>query len=434
MMSRFRIILFSCLLVTKAVAQETLTVEEAVAIALERNYDLKIAKNNTELADVQASTLNSGYFPTVSASSGVNYSDENQNVQFLDGTTTAVDGAVTESYNASVTAEYVIFDGLVRKFTHQNNKENLNLVKLQERQQIENSIISIYEAYFNTAFQKRVVDNLKLNVENSKDRLDRAGRKLKYGQGTKLEELNAQVDLNNDSISYIEAFRDLNNLKRNLNLLLGRNVSTDFEVNTEVFFKPEMDKQFILEAAERENIQVLLANQNLLLSDLDIKINKAQFLPKIVGSGSYRWNESQNPPTSFALQNEAYGVNLGLSLSWNIFNGTNATRVKTAKITKKNREIELIKAKEELVTDVLNSYETYSIAKYTLEAETDNLETNELNFERTQKQFSLGQVTSLDYRQAQINLFNSRNNYARSKFDLKIAELNILQLSGKLVN
>ena len=432
-MLSFRIVFFSCLLMTKAVAQETLNVGQAIAIALENNYDLKIAKNNTALADAQASTLNSGYLPTVTATSGVNYSDENQNVLFLDETTTSVDGAITESYNASVTAEYVIFDGLVRKFTHQSNRGNFNLAKLQERQQIENSIISIYEAFFNTAFQKRVVEILRLNITNSKDRLDRAGRKLKYGQGTKLDELNAQVDLNNDSISYIEALRDLNNLKRNLNLLLGREVSTVFKVDTIVIFKPELDKEYILESAQENNIQVLLANQNILLSDLDIKINKAQFLPKIVGSGSYRWNESQNPPTSFALENESYGINLGLNLSWNIFNGTNSTRVKTARINKKNREIELVKAREELKTDVLNSYENYTIAQFTLNAETDNLRTNELNFARTLKQYGLGQVTAIEYRQAQINLFNARNNYARSKFDLKLAELTILQLCGKLI-
>ncbi|PRX55391.1 TolC family protein [Flagellimonas meridianipacifica] len=433
-MLNFRLLVFfSCLLITKAVAQESLNVDQAIAIALENNYDLKIAKNNTKLADVQTGILNSGYLPTVSASSGVNYSDENQNVLFLDQTSTSVDGAVTESYNASITAEYVIFDGLVRKFTNQNNEENLNLARLQERQQIENSIISIYDAYFNTAFQKQVVENLELNVSNSKDRLDRARRKLKYGQGTKLDELNAQVDLNNDSISFIEAQRDLKNLKRSLNLLLGRDVSTAFEVDTLVIFKPEMDKESLMESAQRESIQVLLANQNILLSDLDIKINRAQFLPKISGSGSYRWNESQNPPTSFALQNESYGINLGLNLSWNIFNGGNSTRVKTAKITKRNREIELIKAKEELVTDVLNSYETYSIAQFSLEAEADNLLTNELNFEKSKKQYGLGQITSVEYRQAQINLFNSRNNYARSKYDLKVAEINMLQLAGRLL-
>nr|WP_299343746.1 TolC family protein [Allomuricauda sp.] len=432
-MLNFRLLLFCCLLVTKAMAQDVLTIDEAIAIALENNYDLRIAKNNTEIADVQASTLNSGYLPSLTASGGVNYSDENQSVLFLDGTSTEVEGAVTESYNASVTAEYLIFDGLVRKFTQESNEENLALTELQERQQIENSVISIYEGFFNVAFQEQLVENLRINIENSNDRLGRAQRKLKYGQGTKLDELNAQVDLNNDSISYIEAVRDLKNLRRSLNLLLGRDISVEFEADTTVVFKPQMEKQSILELSQSNNIQVLLADQNILLSDLDIKINKAQFLPKITGSGSYRWNESQNPPTSFALENESYGINLGLNLSWNIFSGTNATRVKTAKITKMNREIELARAKDELLTDVLNAYENYEIAQFTIQAEMANLNTNKLNFDRTKSQYSLGQITSVEFRQAQINLVNAGNNYARSKYDLKIAELNLLQLCGKLL-
>ena len=385
------------------------------------------------MANIEAGTLNSGYVPKVTAAAGINYSDENQNVLFLDETTTSVNGAVTESYNASITAEYVIFDGLVRKFTHQNNQGNLNLAKLQERQQIENNIISIYNAYFNLALQKQVVENLKRNIENSTDRLDRAGRKLKYGQGTKLDQLNAEVDLNNDSISYVEAFRDLNNLKRDLNLLLGRNVATDFNVDTTVTFKPVLDKQSILESAEKENIQVLLANQNILLSDLNLKINRAQFLPKVIGTGSYRWNESQNPPTSFALANESYGINLGLNLSWNIFDGSAATRIKTSKITRENRKIELNKVKEQLLTDVLNAYESYQIAQYSLQAEENNLKINELNFTRTKREYALGQITSVEFRQAQINLFNARNNQASAKFDLKIAEVQLLQLGGLLV-
>lgn len=429
----FRTVLFSVLCTSVAIAQKTLTMDEALAIALKNNYDLKIAKNNTALANIEAGTLNSGYVPKVTAAAGINYSDENQNVLFLDETTTSVNGAVTESYNASITAEYVIFDGLVRKFTHQNNQGNLNLAKLQERQQIENNIISIYNAYFNLAIQKQVVENLKRNIENSTDRLDRAGRKLKYGQGTKLDQLNAEVDLNNDSISYVEAFRDLNNLKRDLNLLLGRNVATDFNVDTTVTFKPVLDKQFILESAEKENIQVLLADQNILLSDLNLKINRAQFLPKVVGTGSYRWNESQNPPTSFALANESYGINLGLNLSWNIFDGSAATRIKTSKITRENRKIELNKVKEQLLTDVLNAYESYQIAQYSLQAEENNLKINELNFTRTKREYALGQITSVEFRQAQINLFNARNNQARAKYDLKIAEVQLLQLGGLLV-
>ncbi|WP_299529799.1 TolC family protein [Ulvibacterium sp.] len=433
-MLRYSLLYMALLFCTMANGQDILSMEEAIAIAVENNYDLRIARNNTKIADVEASTLNSGYLPSLSAGGGINYSNEDQSVAFLDGTSTSIGGAITESYNASITAEYLIFDGLERKFGQDKNEENLTLAQLQERQQIENTVISIYENFFNVAYQKRVVENLGMNMVNSRDRLIRAQKQLKYGQGTKLDELNAQVDLNNDSIAHIEAMRDLNNLKRSLNLALGRKVTMDFKIDTTVTFGTKLQEQAILQSAEQYNIEMILARQNILLSELDIKINKARFLPKISGSGSYQWNESQNPPTSFALANESYGINLGLNLSWNIFDGGSATRVKTAKITKQNREIELVKIKDQLLTDILNAYETYTISQYTLNAESKNVDTNELNFERSQKQYGLGQITSVEYRQAQINLFNARNNYARAKYDVKIAEVNLLQLGGSLLN
>ena len=432
-MLNFRFFVLAFLVLTAVSGQEVLTTEKAVAVALQNNYDLRLAKNNTEIASLQAGLLNSGYLPTVSATGGINYSDETQSVLFLDETFTSVDGAITESYNASVTAEYVIFDGLVRRFTQKSNEQNLNLQETKEKQQIENTVISVYEAFFNAAYQKHLLDNLQLNVENSKDRLDRSQRKLKYGQGTKLEELNAQVDLNNDSIALVDAKRSLNNLKRNLNVQLGREVVTDFAIDTTVVFRPALEKETMVEKAGQNNIQVRLVKEDVLLSELDIKVNKAQFLPKISGSASYRWNESKNPPTSFALENEAYGVNLGLSLRWNLFDGGNATRVKTAKILKLNREIELTRVKEQVMADVLNAYENYDIAWFTLRTEQKNVTTNELNFSRSERQYGLGQITAIEYRQAQINLLNARNNLARSKYDLKIAELNLLQLGGILL-
>ncbi len=418
----------------KTAAQKTLTVREAIEIAIESNYDVRIAKNDTEISKIEKGLLNSGYLPSVSASGNVNYSDEVQSVVFSDGSLTEVDNAITESYSAGITADYTIFDGLERKFNSKKNTENLNYTKLQERQLIENTVISIYETYYNVAYQAQVVDNLLLTIENSIDRLERTKRKLKYGQGTKLDQLNAQVDLNNDSISYASAYKDLKNAKRNLNLLLGREVTVPFKIDTVVIFSEPFDENDILQSAEENNVSALLNKQNILLSELDIKINKAKYLPKINGSASYEWNESLNPVTSFALENETYGLNLGLGLSWNLFDsGKTQTNIKTSKITKANREIELYRAKEELKTEIYNAYEDYMNKQFTLKAEDNNVLTNRLNFSRIQKQASLAQVSAVEFRQAQINLFNALNNLAKAKYDLKIAEINLLQLAGKLI-
>ena len=427
-------ILFVLLIISPGISQNVLTVDEAIKIAVEQNYDVRIAKNDTEISNIEKGILNSGYLPTVKVSGGLNYSDETQNVTFSDGTNANITDAITESYNASVTAEYTIFDGLERKFNTQKNSENFNLKKIEERQAIENTIISLYETYYNVAYQKQITENLLLNIKNSKDRLERTKKKLKYGRGSKLDELNAQVDLNNDSISYASASKDFKNLKRHLNLQLGRDVTIEYTVDTTVVFLKSLSEDVILQSAINNNVTSLLNEQNMALSELDIKINKAKFLPKINGSASYNWNESINPVTSFALNNEAYGVNLGLSLSWNLFDGGKTkTRVRTAKLTKQSREIALYKAKEELKTEVYNAYENYLNKQFTLKAENHNITTNQLNFDRTQKQFSLGQISAVEFRQAQINLFNALNNNAKAKYDVKIAEITLLQLGGILL-
>ncbi|MEM1406789.1 MAG: TolC family protein, partial [Bacteroidota bacterium] len=55
------------------------------------------------------------------------------------------------------------------------------------------------------------------------------------------------------------------------------------------------------------------------------------------------------------------------------------------------------------------------------------------NFERTKRQYGLGQINAIDFRQAQVNLINAKNNRDRAKYDLKISEINLKQLAGLLL-
>ena len=84
--------------------------------------------------------------------------------------------------------------------------------------------------------------------------------------------------------------------------------------------------------------------------------------------------------------------------------------------------------------DVNNAWSIYQTALFVLKAEEKNLSTNERNFNRTSEQQSLGQITSLEFRQAQLNLLNAKLNYNQAKYNAKNAELALLQLSGELMN
>ena len=416
-------------------AQKVLTKQEAIAIALKNNYGVRVANNNLEIAKNNSSIYNSGYLPTITANAGANYNNSNQEIEFQDGNVLSVDGAETKSYNASVNINYTLFDGLGRKYNYEQLKETYNLTELQAREAIENMHLQLFNVYFQIARLYENTSNLKEALEVSKQRLERAEYQYEYGQATKLELLNAEVDVNNDSINYISTRQLYLNAKRDLNIVLGINNDTDYNVETDVDFITLLSFEELLTKAQESNVLIDQSNKNIAISEFNIKINRATFLPRVDLNSSYGWNKNVNPATAFAAGSNATGLNAGISLSWNLFDGgATKTRVANAKIALENQKILKEQQVETLANTLKNTYEAYNNALFVLDAQEQNVTTNQNNFERTQERYKLGQVTSIEFRQAQINLLNSQTALNNAKYDAKLVELQLLQLSGDILN
>ncbi len=417
--------------------QEVLTKEKAVEITLENNYDIRVTKNNLETAKNNKSIYNSGYLPTVTGNAGANYSSSDTDSEFQDGTVNSVTGAESKSYNASVGLNYTIFNGFNRQNTFKRLKETYNLTELQARQIMENTLTTLFLAYYEVG---RLTENeitQKETLEISKKRLQRANYSFDYGQNTKLEVLNAEVDVNNDSITYIDIKRQLSNAKRDLNVVLGRSVNTPVSVDTKVNYAIDLNLVDVLQKAKTNNANILQAKKNIELRELDIKINKAGWMPNVSLTSSYAWNKSNNDATNpfSPISNIQTGLNAGLNLSWNIFDGGRTkTNVTNAKIALETQEIQKIQQEERLERDVNNAWETYQNSLFSLQVQEKNVETNKRNFERTNERYKLGQITSIDFRQAQINLINAELSVSRAKYTAKNAELQLLQLAGTLLD
>ena len=421
--------------ITNSFAQEKLTKEEAVNIALENNYGILIAKNNVKIAENNASINNSGYLPKVTASAGANYSLNNVENTLLNGEISKNNGAESKTYNTSIGINYTLFDGLGRSYNYKKLKETYNLSELEAQTVIENSLLQIFSIYYNVAQLTEDRKNISESLNVSKQRLLRANYGFEYGQNTKLEVLNAEVDVNNDSINYINTQRLLANSKRDLNLALGRNVNTDFSVETDISFNLVFELNTLLEKAKKYNIEIQKVNKNLQLSQFDIKINKSNLLPSLNLSSSYGFNKSINNANFNFSEQTSNGLNAGLSLNWDIFDGgSTKTRIQNAKIYEDNLKVQKEQALNELERNVSNALEVYNNALFILNAEEKNVETNKNNFSRTEEKFKLGQATSIEFRQAQLNLLNAQSNYNTAKYDAKNAELILLQLSGELLD
>ena len=418
-------------------SQEKLSKQEAVDIALEHNYDIKVTNNNVEAAKNSSSIYNSGYLPTVSANGGANYQDKNNENEFQDGHS-QIQNSVSESYNASVGVNYLLFDGLGRMYNYKKLQELYNLSEIQARQVVENTLLQLLASYYDVARLTENKINQGKSLAISKDRSLRETYNYEYGQNTQLDVLNSEVDVNNDSISLLNISRELSNAKRDLNVVLGRSVTTDFEVDTIVNYILDLNYDNLLNSAKENNAILLQAEKNVELSNFDLKINRSGWMPVVGVNGTYGWNNlnvDTDNGNAFSLASQtSKGINAGLNLSWNIFDGgSTKTRVDNAKIAIDNSEIQKEQIEQDLERNVANAWETYQNALFILHAEQKNVETNKINFARSEEQFKLGQIISVEFRLAQVNLLNAVNNLNKAKYAAKIAELRLLQLSGDLL-
>ncbi|PIB26316.1 TolC family protein [Maribacter sp. 4G9] len=435
-MIRFKLTIFLVLVSFLGSAQENLlSKQEAIAKALENNFGILVANNNLRIAENNKSLMNSGFLPSLTGNAGASYDKNNQEATFQDGNVRVIDGAETTRYNASLNMNYTLFDGLGRMYDFKRLKEEYNLSALETRETIETTMLQLFTVYFEVARLTENINVLEETFSNTKNRLQRAEYSFEFGRTNKLDVLNAEVDLVNDSINLMNERQTLRNTKRDLNLLLNRELLTTFEVDTVVTFSNPIRLEEFLGLGVENNVRILQMKQNIKINDFTLKSSKSVFLPTVGLTGSYGWNQGNFPATNFLASNVSTGVSAGLNLTWNLFNGgTSITQIKNAKILLDNQEILENQTIQEVKRDIENAKDDYRNRLDILALQEKNVITAQNNFDRSNEQYKLGRITSVELRQAQLNLLNAQTNKNFAKYDAKLAELQLLQLTGQLLN
>ncbi|MBT8254280.1 MAG: TolC family protein [Flavobacteriaceae bacterium] len=416
-------------------AQDVLTKKQAIDMALDYNYGIKIAYNNLEQADNNKDVLNSGYLPVISGGAGSTFSIDNTEAEFSNGNITELTGAESSRYNASLSLNYTLFDGMGRLYNYKRLKTQYQLSELEVRRTIENTMLQLFTVYYEVARTSENVLSLEETLNISKDRLQRAEYQFEFGQDTKLGVLNAQVDINNDSINLINAKQGLVNTKRDLDFVLGSQLSRTFEVDTVVTFFMTLNKEELLDKMRTNNIDLLQIETNLEISDLTIKTNRAGYLPTLGLTGTYGWNKNNNNAAAFLSTSTNVGLSAGLNLNWNIFDGGQTiTRIRNAKIDLENQKLLKDQTLLDIERNFFNAWDDYQNKVAIYSVQKDNIQTAKNNFDRTEEKFKIGQATSIEFRQAQVNLLTAEIRKNQAKYDAKLAELVLLQLSGELMN
>jgi outer membrane protein len=414
-------------------AQNILTIDQAKAITLANNFGIKIAKNNVTLAQNQTDKSVNSYLPIVSATAGVNGNFGGSTQTFGNGNEAATANAFTWGGNGSVRADYTVFDQR-RDLTLEQLRASLNLSNLQLKQTIEQNLLQVYNGYYQVAQLAENVNALREAIAISQERLRRAEYQLDFGQGSGLNILNAQVDTQRDSVNLLNAKMNLENAKRNLNVSMGRNTIEDFEVETNTGLDEALNLESLVEQAKKDNIALQVNRQNLSVSEMNLQIIDAEKRPTVSAGASYAFSYSDNPTGAFIDRSNSRGLAANIGVSYTIFDGSRNIRKQNAVINLTNQKLQIDQFQQQLERDIINAWSNYQNAIFILQVEENAVETNRENFAQTEERIKNGQLTSIEFRQAQLNLLNAQTSLNNAKFDAKLREIQLMQLVGKLID
>jgi hypothetical protein len=431
-MKQYLLVIFAIATTNLVKAQEMLTAKEAVEIALKNNYDILIATNQAKISEKNVGVANAGMLPRLDATLTKNNNLQNSTQTQADGTQRELNNAKNNSLNYGVTLGWTLFDGLRMFARYDQLKELEKQGETQLKSAIVTKVADVLSTYYDLVQQQQMLATLDTAVVISKQRLQTADNRYKIGKASKLEVLNAQVDLNTDVTNLVKQKQLYANTITLLNELLVRDRTTTYRVEETVHIDSKLELKNLMRLAENQNPDIQLAIINKRVAELDLKQVKANRYPVIRLNSGYNFAETESS-LGFVTQSSSRGFNYGLSATLNIFNGFLQHRnEKIANLQVENTQFLLDKQKQSLNTQLTTVFQSYLTNLELKELEAKNEDIARQNLDITLEKFRIGTITTIEFRNAQLNYITARTRHNAARYQAKISEVALKELTGSV--
>ena len=417
-------------------AQNSISLEKALAITIKENIDIKI--KTTELDQVKnyekVGVL--GVLPIIKVNGAASGNTGSSSIEFATEDFPEINDADSESKSiiGNVEISYSLFGGLASVYTYQKLKKQSDLKSTELLMKIEQVLLNTAKQYYDIAYLQEENKILYELLEVSKERYSRVKIQNEFGNASKLDLLAAEIDLNKDSVTVMNSDYQLKAAKERLNQTLNRDLSTDYAVESYVEINKDLNYSELLELTNQNNSNILFHQYLIEITRKDKKINNTSIFPSVSVSAQYGYNQNESN-TSIILDQSNIGLTGFVNLSWDIFDAMARKRIaQNTQIEIESNELKLESIKKEIQKEFNVTYQQYENNIKLIEIETRNNEASERFFQRAKNQFFQGQLSRSDFRLAQVDLSISKNRLNQSLFMAKIAELNLYRLSGKIIN
>jgi adhesin transport system outer membrane protein len=416
-------------------SQKVYGLKECIAIGLEKNFSILVARNSEAISKNNYTLGNAGYLPTIDLNSRYSGTLNNSTQNFTDGSQTSSRNVNNTTANAGATFGWTIFNGFNVQTTYKKLNELRQLGSLNTQLSAQNLIANIISGYYNYIQQVQMLHNLQYAVTLSKERLRIDEDRYMLGSSSKLQVLQSRVYLNADSSNLSKQFEVVRATQIRLNeLMAAEDLGTQFiSKDTSIEVNPQFLYEKLLEETLTGNTSLIIASKNKVVSEYDYKLIVSRSYPFLNLSTGYSYN--LNTYSAGSNKNQiTNGMNYGLTLGISIFDGFNQRRsITNSSIELKNKELVYLEVEQGIKADLITIYSAYSNNLRLIKLEEQNLQTATENLDIALERYKLGSLSGIDLREVQKSLLDAKERLLSIEYQTKLGEISLRLISGKIM-
>ncbi|MFY9153018.1 MAG: TolC family protein [Prolixibacteraceae bacterium] len=409
-----------------AEAKETLSLADAITLALENNYSMQMVRQNEKIAEIRNNWGTVGRYPYIGLTAD-NRNAANQN---------SGENYIQNNFSAGANVSWTIFDGYSVRINKAKFEQLEELSHQNTAIMVEGTIQSVVLAYYAVLLESEKLNVYREVMTLSEDRYTQAQQRKEFGTSVTYDVLQAQNAYLSDKASWLLQDVAYKNALRDLNFLMAVEIGSEYDL-TEPF--EAIPKEYNLSdlasqmASNNKSLKNQYINQTLL--ENAVSLAKSDFSPNVSFSGGATVNKNR---TDYKVRGESWNNSTNLfgnfTLSYNLFSGGNRKRaMQIARIDEEIGKVEIQQMTHELTNQLANVYEFYQVRKELLNVAGENLAAAELNLQISKEKFESGAINSFNFRDVQNIYLNAATRKLEAVYNFIDTHTTMLRMSGTII-
>ena len=415
-------------------AQQHYTLKSCLETGLEKNYSIRMVRNEEQVSKNNATIANAGYLPTLDLSAGASGNINDTETQTrATGETSKTTGVFDKTLNAGLNLNWTIFDGFKIQANYERLKELERQGETMTRMAIEDFIAELTAEYYNYIQQQIRLKNFRYAMSLSKERLRIVEERYIVGSFSRLDLQQARVDYNADHAQYMKQQESVKTSRIRLNELMANDdMSQPITVNDSIIeLNTLLSFDELWQSTLDNNASLLKAEQGKKLASLEMKAVKSRNFPYLRLNAGYGYTLNKYEMGANSRRNNL-GLNFGVTMGINLFDGNRRREIKNARIATENAKLQQDDMRQTLKADLSNLWQAYQNNIEMLKLERENVIVAIENHEIASERYLLGNLSGIEMREAQKSLLDAEERTLKAEYDTKMCEISLLQLSGKI--